>query len=161
MGVMRFASTLLVSAAASGLLAFGCSSSTSSPPGGATGNGTGATTASVSAGETAVQTRGCPKCHGNDMAGSSAPLGSQPDGVKLYPPNLTPDQATGIGNWDDLQLQEAIVEGVDNEGLNLCPQMKHYKTMPDDEVAAIIAYLRSLPAVTKVIPGSICPPLKG
>ena len=95
------------------------------------------------------------------MSGSAAPIGGQPSGVSLYAPNLTPDQATGIGSWDDLQLQEAIVEGVDKEGLNLCPEMKHYKTMADDEVAAIIAYLRSLPPVKKVIPGSVCPPLKG
>jgi mono/diheme cytochrome c family protein len=161
MGVRRFASSVLIGAAASAILAFGCSASSSSPSGGNTGNGSGANTASASAGEAAVQTRGCPKCHGNDMSGIMAPLGNQPDGVKLYPPNLTPDEETGIGKWDDLQLQEAIVEGVDNEGLNLCPQMKHYKTMPDDEVAAIIAYLRGLPPVKKVIPGSICPPLKG
>src|SRR3954451_23181608 len=110
MGVRRFASSVLIGVAASAMLAFGCSSSTSSPSGG-TGNGSGATTGSTSAGQTAVQTGGWPKPHGNDMPGSLAALGDQPTGVKLSPPNLTPDEETGIGKWDDLQLQEAIVEG--------------------------------------------------
>jgi mono/diheme cytochrome c family protein len=143
----------------SGVVAAACSAQS--------GSGTGSSSAATNgdggsgtSGEEAVKTRGCPKCHGNDMSGTSAPLTNEPDGVQLYPPNLTPDD-TGIAKWDDLQLKQAIIEGVDNEGLKLCPQMKHYKTMPDDEVNAIIAYLRSLPPVKKAIPASVCPPLKG
>lgn len=115
---------------------------------------------SVSVGQRAIQARECTKCHGSDMAGTTTRLPDQPTGVELYSPNLTPDNETGIGLWNDSQLSLAIRDGIDQEGLRLCPQMKHYADMPDRELASIVAYLRSLPPVKKVIPGSICPPLK-
>ncbi len=94
------------------------------------------------------------------MAGSAAKLGGQPAGIDLYAPNLTPDPETGIGSWTDSQLRYAIREGIDKDGLKLCPQMQHYLTMPEDEVASIIAYLRSLPPVKNAVRESVCPPLK-
>jgi hypothetical protein len=134
---------------------------------GGTLQGTGGTsggTASVSAGETAVTTRGCPRCHnsadGAFMAGQAAPLAGYSTGVELYGPNLTPDAETGVGDWSDNQLVLAIREGIDNESMNLCPQMQHYKTMGDDEANSIVAFLRTIPAVKNKAPGSICPPLK-
>ena len=106
----------------------------------------------------------CPRCHnsadGAFMAGQAAPLAGYPTGVELYGPNLTPDKETGVGDWSDNQLVLAIRQGVDNESMNLCPQMVHYKTMGDDEVNAIVAFLRTIPAVKNQAPGSICPPLK-
>jgi mono/diheme cytochrome c family protein len=121
---------------------------------GATGDG------DAKAGADYVAKRNCAKCHTADMAGSTAPLTGYPDTVSLYSPNLTPDPETGIGSWNASQLAEAIRDGIDNEGMVLCPQMNHYKTMPDVEVNAIIAYLKSLPPIKRQIPGSICPPLK-
>lgn len=87
-------------------------------------------------------------------------LGGYPDGVELWAPNLTPDNETGIGAWTDGQLRLAIREGIDRDGLVLCPQMQHYRTMPDVEVDAIIKYLRSLPPSKRAVKESICPPLK-
>jgi hypothetical protein len=115
-----------------------------------------------------VQTEGCETCHGANLAGSTTPLvsGAEPGlvipaGTYLYPPNLTPDTSTGIGAWSDGQINQAITEGIDNEGLDLCPEMgRHYPNMCPDEVTGIIAYLRSIPAVAHKVPGSICPPLK-
>lgn len=115
----------------------------------------------VQNGKTLVeQTYKCTVCHGANMAGSTTPLAKHLPTNKLYPPNLTPDQATGVGSWSDDQLKVAIREGVDKDGQILCPQMKHYDTMPDDQLAAIVAYLRSLPAVSNEVPDSVCPPLK-
>ena len=90
--------------------------------------------------------------------------------VILYPPNLTPDIATGLGDptatdpakrgfTDDL-LARAIREGYDRNDQKLCPQMQHYPEMSDFEVYSIVKYLRSLPAVTNKVPHSVCPPLK-
>lgn len=115
---------------------------------------------SASSGEAAVRSRKCGDCHGANLAGTVTKLPGYPDGVELFAPNLTPDQATGIGTWTDGQLRLAIREGVDKEGLVLCPQMQHYRTMPDSEVDAIIQYLRSIPPVAKAVRESICPPLK-
>jgi hypothetical protein len=122
----------------------------------------------ASDGQGYVQAEGCESCHGANLAGSTVPLVSGaepglviPNGTYLYPPNLTPDMGTGLGNWTDGQINQAITEGIDNTGLDLCPEMgRHYPNMCPDEVLGIIAYLRSIPAVSKKIPGSICPPLK-
>jgi len=94
------------------------------------------------------------------MAGTATPLTQQEPGIMLYPPNLTNDKDTGIGTWSDDQLATAMRTGLDDQGLNLCPQMKHFADMSDFEAYSIVKYLRSIPAVTNRVPRSICPPLK-
>ncbi|HWL84569.1 MAG TPA: c-type cytochrome [Polyangiaceae bacterium] len=116
-----------------------------------------------SAGAVAINSRGCGNCHNegdSPLAGNRTPLPGYSEDVKLYAPNLTGDDDTGLGTWTDGALRLAIRDGIDKYSANLCPQMQHYRSMSDDEVDAIIAYLRKLPVVKKDIPGSICPPLK-
>jgi hypothetical protein len=91
---------------------------------------------------------------------NATPLAGYPTGVMLYSPNLTPDMETGIGSWTDGQLRLAIREGVDKEGMVLCPQMQHYRSMSDAELDSIIQYLRTLPPQKTLIKESVCPPLK-
>ena len=119
--------------------------------------------ADEAAGEKAVTRRRCVNCHNSEkgtMAGATAPLPQDDPNVELYPPNLTNDKETGIGTWTDDQLATAIRTGLDKEGLNLCPQMKHFADMSDFEAYSIVKYLRALPPVVNEIPRSICPPLK-
>jgi mono/diheme cytochrome c family protein len=117
-----------------------------------------------SAGAKAINTRRCGSCHNEPdqpaMSGRSTKLPNYPAGIELYGPNLTPDMDTGTGKWTDAALRLAIREGVDNNSLSLCPQMQHYKTMSDEEVANIIKYIRSMPPTRRVVPHSVCPPLK-
>lgn len=102
----------------------------------------------------------CNSCHTADMGGTTTPVAKfQPDAT-IYPKNLTPDKETGIGDWTDEELSIGIREGISKGGEVLCPQMLHYAEMSDEGVAAVIAYLRSLPPVKRVIPGSSCPPTK-
>lgn len=118
--------------------------------------------------------RKCVICHGMNMAGAVAALplaGITTDTrVELYPPNLTPDPTTGIGDamnldpakkgyTDDL-LARAIRSGIDNDDLELCPEMKHFADMTDFEVYSIVKYLRALPPVNQKVLRSVCPPLK-
>ncbi|MGZ3426929.1 MAG: c-type cytochrome [Polyangia bacterium] len=108
-----------------------------------------------------VQKRGCPKCHQSTdshttLAGSLAAVA----GTLAYPANLTPDRTTGIGGWADLQIIRAFRFGVDASGSELCPTMPRFDHIGDVEASAIVAYLRSLPAVTQPIPMSMCPPVK-
>lgn len=68
----------------------------------------------------------------------------------LRAPNLTPDKETGIGNYTDGEILRAMREGIGRDGHVLFPQMPYptyAKTLGDDDALAIIAYLRSLPAV--------------
>jgi mono/diheme cytochrome c family protein len=64
-------------------------------------------------------------------------------------PNLTPDPETGIGTWTDDQLARAIREGISHDGRALFPIMPYEKfhAMSDEDLAAVIVYLRSLPPV--------------
>jgi hypothetical protein len=114
-----------------------------------------------------VDARRCPACHESPnpatdgvMAGAPAPLPGFASNIKLYGPNLTPDNDTGIGAWTDDQLANAIRNGIDDQGERLCPQMQHFADMPDAEMQSIISFLRALPAVHNVVTRSTCPPLK-
>lgn len=115
-----------------------------------------------------VNSYGCPGCHeGPDpettgvMSGAITPIpGNFGTGVTLYGPNLTPDPTTGIGSWTDDQIKTAILDGIDNEGERLCPQMSHFPTMDSTELDSIVAFLRALPAVSHQTTASVCPPLK-
>ena len=63
--------------------------------------------------------------------------------------NLTPDNETGLGNWTDAQIKKAITDGVRADGTKLRPPMPfaYYKNISDDDLNAIVAYLRSLTPV--------------
>jgi mono/diheme cytochrome c family protein len=69
-------------------------------------------------------------------------------------PNLTPDRATGAGSWTDEQMTRAIREGISHDGrkLSLVMPYDYFSVMTDDDVASIVAYLRSLPAVRNPLP---------
>ena len=95
---------------------------------------------------------GHPTIAGMEGAGEELPYGGLPG--RIVAPNLTPDAATGAGNWSDDQLARAIREGVGHDGRALFPIMpyQHYRTMSDEDLASVIAYLRSLPAVRHELP---------
>jgi mono/diheme cytochrome c family protein len=68
--------------------------------------------------------------------------------------NITPDKETGIGNWSDADLRKALLEGVRPNGVRLAPVMPYgfYKIMAPADIDAIIAYLRSVPAIRNEVP---------
>lgn len=112
----------------------------------------------VVVGATFVQQRGCPMCHygAGTLGGAAAPV----PGTMAFAGNLTPDRATGLGGWADVQIVRALRYGVDNREAELCPSMPRYPQIGDVEANAIVAYLRALPPVTRAIPPSMCPPVK-
>ena len=73
-----------------------------------------------------------------------------------YSKNLTPDRDTGLGSWNDEQVIRAIREGVTKEGNLIGPPMPIalYTKIADDDVKAMVAYLRSVPPVRNEIPES-------
>jgi hypothetical protein len=108
-----------------------------------------------------VAQRGCPTCHQpSDHAGTLAGQLTPVAGTQAYGANLTPDPATGLGDWADIAIVRAIRFGVDDTGNALCPSMPRYADMGDVEADAILAYLHSLPPVVRAIPASSCPPIK-
>jgi hypothetical protein len=73
---------------------------------------------------------------------------------RLIAPNLTPDKETGIGNWTDDMLARAVREGVGHDGRALFPLMPYvnYRAMPDEDLASMIVYLRTLAPVKNPLP---------
>jgi hypothetical protein len=85
-------------------------------------------------------------------AGQQLPYTDLPG--KVFAPNLTPDKDTGAGNWADDMLARAIREGIGHDGRALFGIMPfaHYRNMPDEDLASVIVYLRSLPPVRNALP---------
>jgi mono/diheme cytochrome c family protein len=84
----------------------------------------------------------------------------EPDGVPFVTaPNLTPDPETGAGTWTDDQLARAIREGIGHDGRTLFPIMPYtrYRNMSDEDLASIIVFLRSVPAVRNPLPPTKVP----
>ena len=73
--------------------------------------------------------------------------------------NITPDKETGIGAWTDEQIATAITTGKRPDGRQLAPIMNYpaFVHMTKEDVAAVIAYLRSIPAVNNKVPGPYKP----
>lgn len=105
----------------------------------------------------------CASCHtrdyGTDSAGPALAGGACLDEEAGFPgslcmANITPDSATGIGAWTDGEIMRAIREGVNNRDEALFPMMPYgeFRILSDADVAAIVAYLRTTPAVHHPVP---------
>ena len=69
-------------------------------------------------------------------------------------PNITPDPETGIGTWTDGEKIRAIREGVDKDGRALFPMMPYqeFRSMSDEDVQALVAFLNSMPPIKNPLP---------
>lgn len=61
--------------------------------------------------------------------------------------NLTSDPEEGLGAWSDAQVKATITSGIRPDGTRLSPPMgfHFYKTIKDEDLTALVAYLRTLP----------------
>ncbi len=73
--------------------------------------------------------------------------------VSVYAPNLTPDNATGLGTWSNQAIVDAITVGVDVQGMPLWPTMPYqrFANLTPDDAASIALYLKSLPAQSHTV----------
>lgn len=74
----------------------------------------------------------------------------------LYPRNITPDRATGLGAWTDGEIVRAIREGVSRDGSALFGLMPYedYRHMSEEDVASVVAFLRTMEPVRQRVPRS-------
>jgi mono/diheme cytochrome c family protein len=70
---------------------------------------------------------------------------------KIYVPNITSDDATGIGSFTDGELARTMRYGVKRNGHALLDFMPFYD-LSDKDLTAIISYLRTEPAVNNPVP---------
>lgn len=106
----------------------------------------------------------CGNCHtpkgpegdvpGMELAGM-APLEDNP-GFTANAPNITQDEETGIGNWTDDEIMISIREGRRPDGTIIGPPMpiNRYRNLSDNDVRAIVAYLRRVKPIRNEIPKS-------
>ncbi|OFW42873.1 MAG: hypothetical protein A3J29_02520 [Acidobacteria bacterium RIFCSPLOWO2_12_FULL_67_14b] len=69
----------------------------------------------------------------------------------VYAKNITP---AAIGSWTDGELLRAVAAGVSRDGTPLFPLMPypHFGQMSEDDVHAVLAYIRSLKAIEGAVP---------
>ena len=70
---------------------------------------------------------------------------------KFHTPNLTPDSATGIGRRSDGELARILRHGVRADGRSAVPFMEA-QDASDEDLTALISFLRSQPAVQNEVP---------
>jgi mono/diheme cytochrome c family protein len=76
----------------------------------------------------------------------------------VFAANLTPDEETGLGIWDEEMFIRAMRTGKQwGQGRDLIRIMPwhNYAQMTDDDLKAIFAYLKSLPPIKNEVPQMI------
>ncbi|WP_068117070.1 c-type cytochrome [Tropicimonas marinistellae] len=97
---------------------------------------------------------GCGNCH--TPLGPEGPVAAQDlagrlvekiDAFTAIAPNITP--AGRVADWSDAELARAIREGIRPDGSVIGPPMPFtfYRGLSDGDLSAIVAYLRTVPAV--------------
>lgn len=121
----------------------------------------------VAYGEYLAQIGHCTQCH-TPLVNGVEDFSRVGAGMNMYPTpfgyewtaisaNITSDPALGIGEWTDDEIKRAIVYGISRDGRELLPFMgfSFYERISDEDLDAIVAYLRSLP------PAQAAPPTPG
>ncbi len=75
--------------------------------------------------------------------------------------NLTPDKETGLGNWTEEMFITALRTGRhEGRGRPILPPMPYrfVGSLNDDDLKAVFAYLRSIPAIRNKVPSPVDPP---
>jgi mono/diheme cytochrome c family protein len=112
--------------------------------------------ADLANGERLYNAGGCFSCHkpAPDMKAVdlSLPAGGYPLKTPvgtLYPPNLTPDPETGLGQWSKIQFVNAVQRGISPDGGHYIPAFPYtsYAAMRVEDVLDIKAYLATLAPV--------------
>jgi mono/diheme cytochrome c family protein len=104
----------------------------------------------------------CGNCHtprdakGETVAGMALAGGFEFDEAALghiVGSNITPDQETGIGNWTEGQIVNALRNGKRPDGSIIGPPMpiEMYRGLSDRDAEAIAAYLKSLKPVRRAV----------
>lgn len=102
---------------------------------------------------------GCGNCHsplGPEASGKelSGRLVEKNDAFTAVANNLTP--AGRVSQWSDAELGRAIREGIRPDGSLIGPPMPFamYRGLSDSDLEAIVAFLRTVPAVESDLPAS-------
>lgn len=105
-----------------------------------------------------VTSLGCANCHSpvDETRPGDFPVESKLFAGRVFPadmglpgtviaPNISSDPQDGLGQWTDGEIARAVREGVSRDGRPLFPMMNYpnYAKLPDSDMMAIVAYLRT------------------
>ena len=101
---------------------------------------------SLERGKYLFNSRGCVDCHGADGAGHT--FVENGDGLKIKGPNISPGPGNVVAAYQPRDWVRAIRHGVAPSGrpLMVMPS-EDYNRFTDDDLASLVAYVRSLPPV--------------
>jgi mono/diheme cytochrome c family protein len=105
----------------------------------------------IARGRHLVAVGGCGVCHGADLGGKPGddmgPLGSMPGS------NITPGKGGVGGRYSDVQLANVIRHGIKASGKSLLfMPSQDMSWWPDDDLTALVSYLRTVPPVDRSMP---------
>lgn len=122
-----------------------------------------ATEARLARGQYLTEAAACFHCHSeHDLSVPEYPVATGRRGAgwempipelgKVVAPNITSDPVTGIGAWSDDEIARAIQEGISRDGSALFPLMPYgnFRNLDEDDLASIVVFLRTVPAVSQV-----------
>ncbi len=103
---------------------------------------------------------GCDACHatpgakGDDLLKLGGGLVLETQFGGFHVPNISPDRATGIGDWTTLDFINAMKYGIGRDGRHLYPAFPYtsYQRMRFEDLIDLKAYLDTLPPVKNVVP---------
>jgi mono/diheme cytochrome c family protein len=97
----------------------------------------------------------CMECHSPEVGDHRADFSNLGKGGREFKGpwgvtvsrNITSHKTAGLGAWSDAEIKNAITKGVRKDGTQLRPPMAFdlYASMTDDDLSAIVAYLRTVP----------------
>ncbi|MEK9282833.1 cytochrome c [Bradyrhizobium sp. ISRA442] len=109
----------------------------------------------------------CASCHASPGQSNRLRLGgglalASPYGT-FRVPNISMDPKDGIGSWRTVDLANALLSGVSPDGFHYYPVFPYssYSKMQVGDIRDLMAYLRTLPAVSgKPPPHALSPPFR-
>lgn len=106
-----------------------------------------------------IRLSGCDACHTDPERNIGVLAGGKPLKTPFgifYPPNITPDKQTGIGNWTLAQFSNALSDGIGPHGNNLYPVFPYndFTLMSDQEVVDLYAAVMRVPPVSHAAPAN-------
>jgi mono/diheme cytochrome c family protein len=106
----------------------------------------------------------CGNCHSpkgpeGDIPGKefSGGLSWDEPPFKVTAPNITQDKETGIGKWSDADIKKVLRTGILPNGAHLAMVMPtgFYHIMTENDLNAIVAYLRTIKPIKNTVPAPI------
>ena len=82
-----------------------------------------------------------------------------PAPFRIVASNISSDRKYGAGNWSDQDLVRALRRGIGHDGRTLIDMMPYddFSHLSDEDLASVIVYVRSLPAVHIERPQTLMP----